>query len=504
MKTHIVRAALLLFVGTVFSKLLGFAREIIFAHRFGAGAVSDAFLLTKSIPGIFFSALSLAINMSFIPVYMSIEQQSERNRFVSNFLNICNLFALLIILLINFFPYQFLWFFASTLPEETRYYAIIMLRIVSVSILPMLAKCLFQAYSQANNSFFSTAILGGVTNILTIVTYVVATVDTFEILSLGVVVAEAIVMLMMFWNAKKAGFRYYPVLDWKDQNIASMTFLAIPLMIGQVAEDASLLVDRNLAAAIGTGVISALSYASLFAGAISGVVTNAVATAAFPTFSQFAAEGQTTRFQSVFYKYFSLLCYVLCPISVFMFLFSDELVMCIWAHGALHTSAAKMIWEAAACYAIGILPLGIENYFLRGFYAFRDTKTPTYIILFSLFCNISFSIWSAPFWGHIGISVATSSSYFIAVVLLGYMLVQKYELSFSRFVFMEIIPCLLVATLLGGSIYYLFHGNKYITDWRPIRVLLESSLFFVLYSVFFFMTHRQLFQDAISMLQKKL
>ncbi len=71
-KRSISKAVLILSIGTLISKILGFVRELVVAYKFGAGSITDAFVLTNSIPPIIFSALGSAITISYIPIYQSI------------------------------------------------------------------------------------------------------------------------------------------------------------------------------------------------------------------------------------------------------------------------------------------------------------------------------------------------------------------------------------------------------------------------------------------------
>ena len=52
---------IILMVTTVLAKLLGFVREMVLAYSFGAGAVSDAYVICFSIPTVIFAGLGTAI-----------------------------------------------------------------------------------------------------------------------------------------------------------------------------------------------------------------------------------------------------------------------------------------------------------------------------------------------------------------------------------------------------------------------------------------------------------
>ena len=86
--SKVARASIVLMIGTILSKVLGFARELMVAYRFGAGSISDAFVLTNSIPTLIFVSVATAININYIPYYHRIDGEEERNRFTSNLTNI--------------------------------------------------------------------------------------------------------------------------------------------------------------------------------------------------------------------------------------------------------------------------------------------------------------------------------------------------------------------------------------------------------------------------------
>ncbi|MCD5416809.1 murein biosynthesis integral membrane protein MurJ, partial [Candidatus Bipolaricaulota bacterium] len=56
-------------IGTLLSRVLGFVREMVIAHMFGATAETDAFLIAFIIPGVFAGLVASAITVAFIPVF---------------------------------------------------------------------------------------------------------------------------------------------------------------------------------------------------------------------------------------------------------------------------------------------------------------------------------------------------------------------------------------------------------------------------------------------------
>ena len=62
------RIASLVILLTILSKILGFFREIILSYYYGASSISDAFLISLTIPGTIFAFIGVGISTSFIPI----------------------------------------------------------------------------------------------------------------------------------------------------------------------------------------------------------------------------------------------------------------------------------------------------------------------------------------------------------------------------------------------------------------------------------------------------
>ena len=81
------RTALLIVVITILSKFVGFGREMVLAYFYGASSVSDAYLISMTIPTTIFAFISGAIASVFIPMYTQIEAElgvKEADKYTNN------------------------------------------------------------------------------------------------------------------------------------------------------------------------------------------------------------------------------------------------------------------------------------------------------------------------------------------------------------------------------------------------------------------------------------
>ena len=61
------KTALIIIIITLFTKLLGFLRDITLAYFYGATSISDAFIISNYIPGIMLLLIGTGISTTYIP-----------------------------------------------------------------------------------------------------------------------------------------------------------------------------------------------------------------------------------------------------------------------------------------------------------------------------------------------------------------------------------------------------------------------------------------------------
>ena len=112
---------------TVLSKILGFGREVFLSYVYGASAITDADLISQTIPAVIFDFVSAGIATGFIPLYSRIlteQGQLEANKYTNNLSNALLLLASIIVAIVLFFTQPIVKLFASGFSGETLELAI--------------------------------------------------------------------------------------------------------------------------------------------------------------------------------------------------------------------------------------------------------------------------------------------------------------------------------------------------------------------------------------------
>jgi putative peptidoglycan lipid II flippase len=168
--------------------------------------------------------------------------------------------------------------------------------------------------------------------------------------------------------------------------------LMLPRMVGLAAVQINFLVNTILASGLVTGSLSAINYAWLLMLLPQGVFAQAVATAAFPTFSTQAARGQRVEMRSTLVATLRAILYLALPAAVGLILLNQVLVELVFQRGAFTETSTEMVAWALALYSLGLPAHSVVEIVVRAFYAMHDTKTPVAVGVGAMVLNMVLSL----------------------------------------------------------------------------------------------------------------
>ena len=156
----ITGTAFVLGLCSILVKITSFVRDIVLSYIYGAGTVSDAYLVAVSIPTVLFTGILTAIYTSYIPMYHEICQTDTRkiNRYTSNLINITTILAALIVVFFFMFQDSIVSLFASGFNEETFQLTKTLSGISIFAVIFMAGVYVLQGFLQASNRFYLVAL----------------------------------------------------------------------------------------------------------------------------------------------------------------------------------------------------------------------------------------------------------------------------------------------------------------------------------------------------------
>lgn len=84
------KVAIIIFICSILSKIIGFYREILIGQLYGVSAITDSFFISLTIPWTLFGVISTGLLSSYLPIYSSayLKNKREAEFFTSTVINI--------------------------------------------------------------------------------------------------------------------------------------------------------------------------------------------------------------------------------------------------------------------------------------------------------------------------------------------------------------------------------------------------------------------------------
>lgn len=273
-----------LLVLTLLAKLAGFFRDVVLSYFYGASNIVDAYVVATTIPMVVFSFVGTGIETSLIPMLNKIENEgADKNKFLSNTVNIFIIMCFLAIAVIVCFPESIVRLFASGFNDNTMKIAVAFTRFSIIGIVFSTLTYICTSVLHYNNKFiaaaFSTILMDGIVLLFVVLS------NTFGIflLPVGNVIAFAVQAIFLRLFVK---YHHYFSVDLDDKYLREMIKIIVPVVIGTAVNQINLLIDQTLASRIMVGGIAYLNYANKVLGVVQGVFILSFISLLFPKMTE--------------------------------------------------------------------------------------------------------------------------------------------------------------------------------------------------------------------------
>lgn len=437
---------------TVGTKILGFAREIILAYYYGASSLSDAYLISLTIPTVIFAFIGVGLKTTYIPIFSKIENEQgeeEANKFTNNIISLLLVISTFIILPVLIFTEPVVKLFASGFDGETLALASTFTQISILSIYIIGIIYVFEAYLQMKKNFLIPAIISLPLNIIIILSIVISVGFDDRILAVGKVVAVLAQLLFLIPYLLKNGYKHTFLLNLKDDNLRKTLILAVPVILGTSVNQINKLVDRTIASQVAIGGISALNYASRLNGFVLNIFVLSLATVIYPSFSKMAASNNIKGLKRALGEAINIISLLVIPATIGTMIFSESIVTLLFGRGAFDARATALTASALFFYSIGLMGFGLREILSRALYALQDTKTPMINAAIGMVLNIILNIILSKYLGIGGLALATSIAAIFTTGLMFITLRRKIGPFGMKQISISFLKILLASVLMG-------------------------------------------------------
>jgi putative peptidoglycan lipid II flippase len=466
-----VRSAGLIGAATMTSRLLGVAREIVLARLFGAsaGPAMDAFNVAFRIPNLVRDLFAEgAMTAAFVPTFTRTLEARGRNaawRLGNLTLNALLLVTGVLVVVGIVFADPITRAIAGDeftavegkLALTTQLTQIMLPFLTTVAIAVAMMGML-----NALRHFFIPALSPAMFNVATIFS-AIAIVPLMPLIGLPPIAGIAIGTLLgglgqiaLQWPAlHREGFRYRPVLDFKDPEVREILRLMGPATVGLAAVQINVFVNTYLATTQEQGALSWLGFAFRLMYLPIGLFGVSIATASLPDISRHSAGEDRAAIRGIVANGLRMMLMLNVPATVGLMVLSLPIVELIYERGAFVARDSAGTAAALMFYAPGLLGYSAVKIAAPTFYSLRDSRTPVLVSVGSVAANLVLNLILVRVMGFKGLALGTAIAAVLNATLLLFFLSRRLDGLDGKSVASSGARIVIASALMGVAVHFL-------------------------------------------------
>ena len=420
---------------TMLSRVMGLARDVVFARVIGAEAFADVFFVAFKIPNFFRRLFAEgAFAQAFVPILGEYREQGSQAAVRSLISRVSGtlgltllLFTLVIVLAAPAMAAIFApkWFFNDPL-KFTATAEMLRITFPYLMFISMtgVAGGILNSYDRFAVPAFTPILL----NISLIAAALIAA-PMFEqpafALAWGVLIAGILQFIFQIPFLLRIHMLPAPKVDWHHPGVRKILKLMGPAIFGVSVSQINLLLDTMLATFLPTGSVSWLYYSDRLSELPLGVFGVAIATVILPNLSRHHAASSTQQYSETLDWALKMILLIAVPASAALVLLAEPILVTLFYYGDVMTLRdMSMATLSLRAYALGLIAFMLIKVLAPGFFARQDMRTPVRIGIIAMVTNMVLNIlFVVPlhfYWqiGHLGLAAATSVAAFLNAILL--------------------------------------------------------------------------------------
>lgn len=515
-KKDLVKAAGVVGLMTLTSRILGMLRDIFTASRFGTSWQWDAFLYAFMLPNFFRRLVGEgALSSAFIPVYSEILQQKGKEAafYFANALSTILAMGLAVFLIVMELVLHFL--LQADILSPRLALTVDLLRIFFPYLFFISLFALGMGMLNCHKHFFTPALgpiildLVWIAGVVWVVPFVSSVPDIQLRWLAGALLLSGILQFSVdIPPLHKLGFNYKFVWDKAHAGLKKTWNLLLPAIFGFAIVQLNILLDMICGYFAGPGANSSLWYGTRLMQFPLGVFGIAMGTALLPTLSnQVACKDLDAAKKTLSFALRSI-CLILLPCTVGLIGLRFPIIKLLFEHGEFDAVSTARTASVLLFYVIGLFAFAGEKLVATGFFAAQDTRTPVRLGVISLVVNAIFNVILLKPMAESGLALSTSVASIIEFVLLIYF----YQKQISSLPIREIVVSFLKitgASLSMGAVCWFalqffraqFPGEGIFE--RLAHVFGPISLSVVSYFIFCFVFRVREMKEAVNFIKSK-
>jgi putative peptidoglycan lipid II flippase len=416
------RAAGVVGLAVLCSRILGLAREQIFAALFGGGRVMDAFTIAFRIPNLLRDLFAEgALSTAFVTVFArtaALEGDAAAWRLANKVATLTSVaLSAITVLGIASAP----WLVAALAPgfdpakaaltvtlTRVMYPFILLVSLAALVMGVLNARNVFGIPAMASSFFNLGSIIGG----YLLGRWLDPHFGSRAILGLaiGTLIGGALQLLVQLPALRRQGHAFHADWRWRDPGVGAILRLMGPSVIAASTTQVNVLVNSVFASELGDGPTFWLTVAFRLMQLPLGIFGVALGTVALPLLARMAASGNRAAFRSELARGMRLAFLMTIPASIGLMMLAEPIISVLYQHGKFGAHETAESAGALRFYAIGLCGYAALKVLVNAFYALDRRKTPMVVSFLAVGLNLLLN-WIFTMrlgWGHRGLAFSTA------------------------------------------------------------------------------------------------
>ena len=415
--------------GTTVSRFFGLIRDICTTNLLGATFFHDIFVICLKIPNLFrrFFAEG-AFNQAFIPIYSDYEKTNNYSK-TNDFLNAVAgtlLFSLFVFttLVLIFAPIFILIFAPGFYFDPIKQDLSVKALRIMFPYLALISMVAFAGGIQNTHQKFSIPAFTPVVFNLSLIIAAIFVAPKYDmpiyVLAWGVLLAGFIQLLIQIAPLRNIDRLPIPKFNFNNEGLRKFLIVIFPAILAGGIIQINLLVDTIFASLLETGSPTWLYVSDRLVQFPMGIFAIAIGTVLLPTLSKLDLSKEKLTFINSIKKGQKFVLFIGIPSLIGLMFCAEDLISTIFYRGAFTELDVVKSSYSLIAFSFGLPFFMLMKVLTPAFFARKDTKTPMYVAIVSLFLNASLNYLLAFTFGlgHVGIAIGSSIAALVSVIIL--------------------------------------------------------------------------------------
>ena len=448
---------------TLASRVLGFARDMLFAAFLGTSGVADAFFVAQKLPNLFRRLFGEgAFNAAFVPAFsgmLATEGPAEAKRFAEQAFGVLAFWLIALTVAGEIFMPQLMVVLAPGFSDHPAKLAlaITLTRITFPYLLLICLTALLSGVLNGLDRYAAAAAAPLVYNVISIAFMVVLTpyvASPAHAFAWGITVAGVVMLGMLLWAVKRAGMGMRVPLPRMTPQMRMLMRRMAPGLFGAGVTQLNQMVDVIISTLLPPGSVSLLYYANQVQQLPLATIGTAVGTALLPLLSRQVRSGEGEAASATMNRALEYALFLTLPAAVGLAVAAVPIMTVLFVRGHFDLVSARLSAQSLAAFAIGLPAFVLVKVLAPGFFARGDTAMPVKIGIVALAVNLGLNLVLMGPLRHVGPALATSIAAILNMGLLGAVLMRRGQLRLDPRLLARVPRMLVASAVMGVALWF--------------------------------------------------